>query len=180
MHHGALVRGMTSPEGAHPRAKYNLHTGYREGQGGVVYPSIGAIAARELGDIDSTTPNFVSIGNRNYGSGFLGPKYQPLLVTNAKSGVQNLKPLVDGSQFQNRMGLLEQMETAFHSEYRADAINDHKTTYERAVKLMKSAEVKAFDIYARIEISRRQIRYRQLCRRGVDGSTLSRDWHAVH
>src|SRR5436190_20043037 len=34
MHHAAILRGMSTAEGAHPRAKYNLHTGYREGQGG--------------------------------------------------------------------------------------------------------------------------------------------------
>jgi len=34
----------------HGRAKYNMHTGYREGQGGVLYPSIGAIAAKEIGN----------------------------------------------------------------------------------------------------------------------------------
>jgi uncharacterized protein (DUF1501 family) len=38
------------------------------------------------------------------------------------------------------------MESAFGREYGADAINDHKTTYERAVKLMQSPEAKAFDI----------------------------------
>ncbi len=38
------------------------------------------------------------------------------------------------------------MEKAFHREYGADAITDHKTTYERAVKLMQSAEARAFDI----------------------------------
>ena len=35
-------------EGAHGRAKYYMHTGYREGQGGLVYPSLGAIASAEL------------------------------------------------------------------------------------------------------------------------------------
>ncbi|HYT92287.1 MAG TPA: DUF1501 domain-containing protein, partial [Gemmataceae bacterium] len=39
MNHGVVVRGMTTPEGAHARAKYYLHTGFREGQGGVIYPS---------------------------------------------------------------------------------------------------------------------------------------------
>src|SRR5439155_24075464 len=34
MHHGVVVRGMSTAEGAHARAKYNMHTGYREGQGG--------------------------------------------------------------------------------------------------------------------------------------------------
>src|SRR5271155_4899010 len=31
----AVVRGMSSGEGAHGRARYYLHTGYREGSGGV-------------------------------------------------------------------------------------------------------------------------------------------------
>src|SRR3954452_8489072 len=58
MHHGVVVRGMSTPEGAHPRAKYNLHTGYREGQGGLHYPSLGAIASMEIGDPDAAVPNF--------------------------------------------------------------------------------------------------------------------------
>jgi hypothetical protein len=33
MHHAALLRGMSTSEGAHGRAKYYLHTGYKEGQG---------------------------------------------------------------------------------------------------------------------------------------------------
>jgi uncharacterized protein DUF1501 len=148
MHTGVVVRGMTTPEGAHPRAKYFMHTGYREGQGGVIYPSIGSIAAKELGAPNGSMPNYVAINSRTYGAGFLGPKHQPLLITDANRGVENLKALVAGGQFDNRIGLLERMEDAFHREYQADLINDHKTTYERAVKLMQSKEVKAFDLSA--------------------------------
>lgn len=146
MKHGVLVRGMSTGEGAHPRAKYNLHTGYREGQGGLVYPSLGAIVAKEVGRPDTAVPAFVAIGNRSYGSGFLGPKYQPLNVQDAARGVDDLKALVGGSQFGNRLSLLEEMEQAFHGEYKAPAITDHKTTYERAVKLMNAKEGKAFDL----------------------------------
>jgi len=146
MHHGVLVRGMSSREGAHARAKYNLHTGYREGQGGLVYPSIGAIVACEVGKPEASVPAFVSIGGRSFGSGFLGPKYQPLLVTDAARGVEDLKSLVSESQFNNRLGLLEQMEKGFQQEYGVGTIGDHKTTYERAVKLMNSKEAKAFDL----------------------------------
>ena len=64
MNHAAIVRGMSTAEGAHPRAKYYLHTGYREGQGGLVYPTIGAIVSAEVGRADFPLPNFVSIGNR--------------------------------------------------------------------------------------------------------------------
>jgi uncharacterized protein (DUF1501 family) len=146
MHHGVVVRGMSTPEGAHPRAKYHLHTGYREGQGGLVYPSLGAIVAAEIGDPHTAVPNFVSVGNRSFGSGFLGPKYQPLIVTDPTRGVEDLKATVAGRQFNNRMGLLEQMEKAFQHEYRANVSVDHKTAYERAVKLMQSREAKAFDV----------------------------------
>src|SRR5262249_15380661 len=57
MHHGAILRGMSTGEGAHGRAQYNMHTGYREGQGGVVYPSIGSIVAKELGSEEFSLPN---------------------------------------------------------------------------------------------------------------------------
>ncbi|MCZ2342370.1 MAG: DUF1501 domain-containing protein [Bacteroidales bacterium] len=146
MHKGTIVRGMSSPEGAHARAKYNLHTGYREGQGGLSYPSIGSIVACEKGSPEASVPNFVSIGTRTYGSGFLGPKYQPLIVTSPSRGVEDLKATVSERQFDNRLGLLGEMEAAFRGQYKADVIVDHKTAYERAVQLMHSQEAKAFDI----------------------------------
>jgi uncharacterized protein (DUF1501 family) len=146
MHHGAILRGMSTSEGAHGRAKYNLHTGYREGQGGVVYPSIGSIAAKELGNPEFPLPSFVSVGARSYGSGFLGTKYQPLVVNDATRGVENLKPLVTAGAFDGRVELLDDLEKAFHREYNAGAGESHRTTYQRAVTLMRSKEARAFDI----------------------------------
>src|SRR5205085_11833889 len=37
MGHAAILRGMSTSEGAHGRAKVYLHTGYKEGVGGLVY-----------------------------------------------------------------------------------------------------------------------------------------------
>ena len=142
----ALLRGMSTGEGAHGRAKYYMHTGYKEGVGGLVYPSLGAIASAELGDPDFPLPSFVTVGNRSYGAGFLGARHQPIIVTDPTRGVENLKPLVEEKQFDNRVGLLEEMEKAFYRDYQADAAADHKTTYRRAVTLMKSKEAKAFDL----------------------------------
>jgi hypothetical protein len=146
MKHAAILRGMSTGEGAHGRAKYNMHTGYREGQGGVVYPSLGAIAAKELGREEFALPSFVSIGNRTYGAGFIGTRYQPLVVNDPTRGVENLKPLAGGAGFDGRVGLLEQMEKAFERDYKAEAATAHRTTYDRAVTLMKSKEAKAFDL----------------------------------
>ena len=154
MNHGAIIRGMSTGEGAHGRAKYYMHTGYKEGIGGLVYPSLGAIASAELGRPDSPMPNFVTIGNRSYGAGFLGPKHQPLLITDPAKGVEDLKPLVGTGRFNNRVGLLEEMEGAFARTYKADPAIDHKTTYERAVQLIQSKEAKAFDLSLETAASR--------------------------
>jgi hypothetical protein len=144
--HAAILRGMSTGEGAHERARVYLHTGYKVGVGGLVYPSLGAIVSSELGREDAALPNFVSVGNRSYGAGFLGPHHQPLVVADAAKGVENLRPLVGTQEFGDRVGLLDEMEKSFLRTYKAPAGTDHRTTYERAVRLMRSKEAKAFDL----------------------------------
>jgi len=146
MQHGTIIRSMSTGEGAHGRAKYYLHTGYKEGVGGLVYPSLGSIASAEIGNPESPLPNFVSIGNRSYGSGFLGARHQPLVVNDPVRGVENLRPLVGSEQFNNRIGLLEEMEAGFHRTHAAGVGTAHRTTYQRAVNLLQSREAQAFDL----------------------------------
>src|SRR5262245_351731 len=133
MQHAAIIRSMNTPEGGHARAKYYMHTGYREGIGGLTYPSLGAIASAELGDPDFPLPNFVSVGKDAYGAGFLGARHQPLIVNDPDRGVANLAPLDDMQQFGKRVGLLEELEAGFARTKKATLIGDHQTTYHRAV-----------------------------------------------
>jgi uncharacterized protein (DUF1501 family) len=144
--HAAIIRSMSTSEGAHARASYNMHTGYREGQGGIVYPSLGAIAAKELGSETAAMPNFVSIGQRSYGSGFLGARHQPLIVNDPARGVENLRTGVDSAQFNSRVGLLDELEQGFHSTHNAQTAEAHRTTIARAVTLMRDSGTQAFDI----------------------------------
>jgi uncharacterized protein (DUF1501 family) len=146
MQHAALVRSMNTPEGGHARAKYYMHTGYREGIGGLAYPSLGAIASAELGRDDLPLPNFVSVGNNAYGAGFLGARHQPLIVNDPDRGVANLAPQDGMRQFDKRAGLLEEMEAGFARTKSAPIISDHRTTYQRAVTLMRSKEAQALDL----------------------------------
>lgn len=155
VNHAAIIRSMSTGEGAHARAKYNLHTGYREGQGGVVYPSIGSIAAKELGSPDAPLPNFVSVGNRSYGSGFLGAHYQPLVVNDPARGVENLRPVGPAAQFDNRVNLLENLEQGFHRSHGAGVAVAHHTTYRRAVELMRDTGAQAFDLNRESDATRR-------------------------
>jgi uncharacterized protein (DUF1501 family) len=146
MRHAAIIRSMTTPEGAHARAKYNLHTGYREGVGGLVYPALGSLVAKEIGNQDAPMPNYVSVGNRTYGAGFLGPRFEPLGVTDPNRGVENLRSFVGTEQFNNRVDLLDELEHAFHRSNHAPVAEAHRTTYQRAVTLMRDTGTRAFDI----------------------------------
>jgi uncharacterized protein (DUF1501 family) len=144
--HAAILRGMSTGEGAHGRARYYLHTGYKEGVGGLKYPSIGSIVSAELGQEGFPLPNFISVGNRSFGSGFLGPKHQPLVVNDPNRGVENLASAVAVNQFDSRVSILEDLEKGFYKEYQADAIKAHESTYKAAVTMMKSDMRKAFDL----------------------------------
>lgn len=146
MNHGALIRSMSTGEGAHGRARYYLHTGYKEGVGGLVYPSLGSLASKEIGNPNNPLPNFVSIGNRSFGSGFLGARHQPLLVNDAARGVENLRSFVATNQFDNRVGLLDELEAGFHRTHGDGVGVAHRTTYQRAVTLMRDQGARAFDI----------------------------------
>ncbi len=156
MNHGAIIRSMSTGEGSHGRAKYFLHTGYREGIGGLVYPSIGSICSMEIGRDDNPLPNYVAITNRVYGSGFLGAAHQPLIVNDPNRGVENLRPLVQNNQFDNRVNLLDELEQGFNRTYGNTIGNAHRTTYQRAVTLMRDEGSRAFDISLEDDATRRR------------------------
>lgn len=144
----SILRGMSTNEGDHGRARYHLHTGYRQGVGGLIHPSLGAIVSSQLGQPNDVLPNFVSIdaknGGRANGSGYIGPMHAPLEMTDPNKGVENLQSLSGKSD--KRTGLLEEMEKGFVERLRAPSAEAHQAMYQRAVALMRSPKVKAFDL----------------------------------
>jgi len=150
MHHVALLRNMTTNELDHSRARYHLHTGARPGAGGVVYPSIGAVAGSQLRDPAAELPNYVLLGGaaQGTGAGFLGAEHQPLVFSGGeKNGVvPNTKALNGDAQFEQQLDLLNELEQGFNQTRRSPLVNDHATTVQNAVKLMRSKSLKAFDI----------------------------------
>lgn len=143
----ALLRGMSTSEGSHGRARYYMHTGYREGVGGVLHPSLGAIASSFLGKPDDQLPNFFALtGGSTYGSGYAGPMHAPVQVTNPAQGLQNLKPRGTMNAFDTRLGLLDELEKGFVDRMQAAGPEAHQATYKRAAELMHSEKVKVFDL----------------------------------
>jgi hypothetical protein len=163
----AIVRSLHSKEGDHGRATFLLRTGYLP-QGPIQYPSIGALVSKELGDDRSELPNFVSVApfrilNQGaFGSGFLGPRHAPLVVgenapqPGAPGGnavdralqVQDLKPAgeVGRDQTDVRLELLRQVQRDFLATHPDLPALSHQNAYDRAVRLMRTAAAKAFDV----------------------------------
>ncbi|MFT3880406.1 MAG: DUF1501 domain-containing protein [Gemmatales bacterium] len=146
MQHCALLRSMSTKEGSHGRARYYMHTGFRQGAGGLTYPSIGAIASATLGNPEDTLPNFVCVGGQTFGSGYLGPAHMPLEIRDPTKGVENLKPVDSMPAFDRRRSLLEEIEQGFLNREQLEAGEAHRKTYQRAAGLMHSAKARAFDI----------------------------------
>lgn len=149
MDRATLLRGMQTIENEHLRARYHLRMGYRDGAGGVSYPSLGTIVSSEIGAPNSEVPNFVAIcerRDRSHGPGYLGTNYQPLYVHDATRGVENLKSPVDAAGADDRLGLLASIDAKFRSTHGAALADQHATVYKKAVQLMRSEKVKAFDL----------------------------------
>jgi hypothetical protein len=167
MEHMAIVRSMTSKEGDHGRATFWLRTGYLP-QGPIQYPSIGALVSKELGDDQSDLPGFVSVApfrvlNQGaFGSGFLGPRHAPLVVGENGGGpvqqgqnnvdralrVQDLAPSagIGKEQEDARIDLLGQVQRDFLAGHPDLPASSHQNAYDRAVRLMRTAAAKAFDL----------------------------------
>jgi hypothetical protein len=160
----AILRSMSTKEADHGRATYMMRTGRAPG-GPIQYPALGSLVAKELEPKDAELPSFVSIAPQRflsaaaYSSGFLGPRYAPLVVgENAGFGpmgdatralrVQDLDLPRHVSVKRNdvRLGLLDEMEKDFLADREGPASLSHRTAYQRAVAMMRSAAVKAFDL----------------------------------
>jgi hypothetical protein len=138
---------MSTGEASHPRARYLMHTGWRRGQGGLIYPSIGSIVSSEIGQRDFELPNYVAVpGHDALGSGYFGPKHAPLVINDPRLGLENLKPFTALPELDERATLLDELDRTFLGKYGADPIVAHQKGYQKAVQLMHSAKSKAFDL----------------------------------
>lgn len=146
-HRLAIIRSMTSKEGNHQRAQYLMHTGYAPTPT-VEHPSLGAWVNHELGDPKFDLPSFVSISGPSIGAGFMGVQYGPFVVQNPSQQVQNvaLPANVNETRFNHRLSALEALENQFAAHTGDVKVAGRRAVYSKAVKMMKSPKLKAFNI----------------------------------
>lgn len=164
----AIIRSMQTKEADHTRATYLMRTGRPPG-GPIQYPVIGSLVAKELEPPAAELPSFVSIAPfrflspNAYGPGFLGPQYAPLIVgeNSAAFGPQGNQNNIDQAlkvqdldlatgvtreRATDRLELWNEMEAEFLKERSGLSTLSHQTAYKRAVTMMNSAAVKAFNL----------------------------------
>jgi hypothetical protein len=163
----AIIRSMSTKEADHGRATFLMRTGFLP-QGPIQYPSIGSLVSKELGKTDAPLPNSVSIAPYRffnpaaYGPGFLGPQYAPLIVADGNIGIQqqgqnaydqalkvqdlDLPKDVTKAQADARIELLQSLEKDFAATHPGVSPQSHQTAYDRAVRLMRTAAAKAFNL----------------------------------
>ncbi len=152
-----LIRGMSTGNSVHERARILMHTGYNP-NGTVQYPSMGNIASSEMGLDDAELPNFVSIyaGSDGLGSGplhrstpaYLGPRHAPVPVNDPGKGIENLKTAVDLNAFDDSAKLLDEFEGQSQAARPSAPAAAHRANYRKAQQLLHSDKMKAFDLEA--------------------------------
>ncbi|MDA1194491.1 MAG: DUF1501 domain-containing protein [Planctomycetota bacterium] len=163
----ALVRGMSSKEGNHDRARYLMHTGYPPTPT-VVHAGLGSIISHEMGRADAELPEYIAINGPGARPGYLGVQHAPFAIQvqapaggedergrrspgqGSRAVVQNLELPKDmtADRLDERIGFLQKLNARFGKD-RTDAVGEAQSAmFERARRLMDSPKNTAFDLEA--------------------------------
>lgn len=149
MHNVAVINSMNSTQGAHAQGRYFMHTSYFL-RGTIKHPDMGAWSSMMLGKINPGLPSNIKIGGSSagLGGGFLESKYAALPIGNPEAGLQHSQLLegITNKRFNKRMRKLKEMNQSFASKFDTKESRAYAAMYDEAVKLMKSEDLKAFDL----------------------------------
>ena len=147
----ALIHSLNSTQGAHEQGNYYMHTSYTL-RSSIRHPAMGAWLQKFQERGNPSLPGSVMIGNdsRHPGAGFFEAKFSPLMVNNPEDGVANSKLnkwFADSEdRFSNRLAIARKLDTGFAEKYNVKNVRAYSDMYDDAVRMMKSEELKAFDL----------------------------------
>jgi len=146
----ALMRSVVSKEGDHERGTYHLKTGFRPDPT-LVHPSLGAVLCHELPEGGTEIPRHVSIfpGPWPARGGYLGDAYDAFQIYDPSQRLADATPRVPVGRFEKRLADLDVVESEFRRGRLAQLDERrtlHRTTIDKAVRMMSSEQLRAFDI----------------------------------
>lgn len=144
----SLLRGMTSTTGAHAQGQYIMRTSYAK-NGLTVHPAMGALSSWRLGKQHKSIPDNILIsGDTDHPrEGYLDKAYTPLPIINPNEGLRFSKLSVESStELNNRLQILNVLDRNFRQNFGVKDVNSYNTLYDETLKLLKSEDLKAFDL----------------------------------
>jgi len=144
----SVIRSLVSKEGDHERGTMYLKTGYPPNPT-LHYPALGAILAHQLPDDNVEIPMHITLGNAPFPSrgGYLGDQFDAFKIYNPGQGIRNMEPRVGSIRQTRRLNNLDVVSQAFRQGRRLPVEKSlHQNTIERALKMMRSEQLKAFDL----------------------------------
>ncbi len=195
MERTCIIRSLNTKIGDHGGgAKLMMHG--RRDDASVRYPDLGAVLARELGQIHSQVPDYVSFYSATEGrmmapgsGGFLGQRYEPMYLTSGHTP-ENLRRLDEISELDHfeRAELREFMSKRFERGRSSRALGSHNVAYERVRGLMASEAL--FDIerepqqvrdqFGPTQFGEQVLIARRLIEAGVPFVRVARAWWDSH
>jgi len=149
MHLCTLIRSLTSKEGDHERGMAFVKTGYRP-EPTLKYPTLGAIAAHELPDPKIEIPQHVALAPGGFVTpegGYLGNQWDAFRVFSPGDGLSNLRSYVSPARQADRLKGLSVVSQQFeHRRQFAAKRTLHQNTLDRALTMMTSEQLKAFEL----------------------------------
>ena len=143
-----VVRSMTAKVGVHANAQYLMRTGF-EKRGTIVHPMLGAWARHYLGPSHPTLPATVCVGRpANHGNGYFPAAYSPLPILDPEEGLANSSTRVSPDIQEKRIALLQQLDATFSKDLADENVRAYHDFYDTTLQLMKSSDLKAFDLNA--------------------------------
>ncbi len=146
MKHLSVVRSMSTREADHGRGRYFMHTGYVPNPT-VTHPGFGSVVSYELAPKrkELEIPAYVAIGGGGMSPGYLGMANAPFVV-DSNGNIRNATGEGDQGRLNQRLAMLDVIESNFIDSKRGDSPKSHKDVYEKAVNLMTSEQMKAFKV----------------------------------
>ncbi len=146
----AIIRSMTSNQGAHEQGTYFMHTSYEQ-RGTIKHPGLGAWLNSMSGKTNSTLPGNIRIGGSNNapgGAGFFDSKYEPLHLGDPNKGLPYVKrhKNISEIELEERLAIAQMMDLSFHKKYPAKKVKAYHDVYDEAIRLMTSQDLEAFNL----------------------------------
>jgi hypothetical protein len=193
--HTCIIRSLNTRNGDHGSGAQLMMRGRRD-EPNLRYPDLGAVLARELGQVDSKVPDYVTFYSATEGrgmapgaAGFLGARYAPMELTTSMipENIRRLKEISD-LDHRERADLRELLGKDFNRGRSSPTLSSHNEAYQRVHGLMASEKLfdiseepqKMRDRYGPTQFGEQVLIARRLIEAGVPFVRVGRAWWDSH